>query len=77
MYLFIVSVCPASKKQSKQWNKNRQKAYKGSLRHFLNTLANRFELRFDIIDGQMKEKSNWPSISDRRRDPLVKEGFSL
>ena len=43
----------------------------------MSTLANRFELRFDIIDGQMKENSNWSSISDRRRDPLVKEGFSL
>ena len=75
--IFFEEKVSSSKKQSKQWNKNRQKAYKGSLRHFLNTLANRFELRFDIIDGQMKEKSNWPSISDRRRDPLVKEGFSL
>ena len=75
--IFFEEKVSSSKKQSKQWNKNRQKAYKGSLRHFLNTLANRFELRFDIIDGQMKEKSNWPSISNRRRDPLVKEGFSL
>lgn len=75
--IFFEEVVSSSKKQSKQWNKNRQKAYKGSLRHFLNTLANRFELRFDIVDGQMKEKSNWRSISDRRRDPLVKEGFSL
>lgn len=75
--IFFEEEVSSSKKQSKQWNKNRQKAYKGSLRHFLNTLANRFELRFDIVDGQMKEKSNWRSISDRRRDPLVKEGFSL
>lgn len=75
--IFFEEEVSSSKKQSKQWNKNRQKAYKGSLRHFLNTLANRFELRFDIVDGQLKEKSNWRSISDRRRDPLVKEGFSL
>ena len=67
----------SSKKQSKQWDKNREKAYKGSLRHFLYTLANRFELRFDIIDGQMQEKPNWLSISNRRKDPLVREGFSL
>ena len=40
-------------------------------------MANRFELRFDIIDGQMQEKSNWLSISNRRKDPLVREGFSL
>lgn len=75
--IFFEEEVSSSKKQSKQWDKNRQKAYKGSLRHFLSTLANRFELRFDIIDGQMKEKSNWSSISDRRIDPLVKEGFSL
>ena len=75
--IFFEEVVSSSKKQSKQWDKNREKAYKGSLRHFLYTLANRFELRFDIIDGQMQEKSNWLSISNRRKDPLVREGFSL
>tara|TARA_B100001758_G_scaffold67684_1_gene56658 strand:+ start:3839 stop:4978 length:1140 start_codon:yes stop_codon:yes gene_type:complete len=75
--IFFEEVVSSSKKQSKQWDKNREKAYKGSLRHFLYTLANRFELRFDIIDGQMQEKPNWLSISNRRKDPLVREGFSL
>tara|TARA_Y100000766_G_scaffold215735_1_gene187520 strand:- start:1461 stop:2483 length:1023 start_codon:yes stop_codon:yes gene_type:complete len=66
-----------TKKRLKYWKKNRQKAFKGSLRHFLHTLANRFELRFNIIDGGMQENPNWLSIARTRRDPLVKEGFSL
>ncbi len=66
-----------TKRQLKKWEKNRQKAYKGSLRHFLRTLASRFELRFEIIDGKMQENPNWISIARTRKDPLVKEGFSL
>ena len=75
--IFFEEIASTSKKQLKIWNKNRQRAYKGSLRHFLHTLARRYELRFEIIDGEMHEKSNWLSLLNRRKDPLVKEGFSL
>tara|TARA_B100001996_G_scaffold187824_1_gene143732 strand:- start:1813 stop:2754 length:942 start_codon:yes stop_codon:yes gene_type:complete len=75
--IFFEEIATQSKKQLKNWYKNRQKAYKGSLRHFLHTLANRFELRFNIIDGQMEEQPNWISVTRTRKDPLVKEGFSL
>mgnify|MGYP006126321877 FL=1 len=75
--IYFEEVASTSKKQSKYWNKNRQKAYKGSLRHFLHTLASRYELRFELVNGIVQQKSNWISMSGRRWDPLVKEGFSL
>ncbi len=75
--IFFEEVDPASKKQVKYWKKNRRKAYKGSLRHFLHTLATRFHLRYEIVEGEMQEKSNWLSFASTRKDPLVKEGFSL
>ena len=34
-------------------------------------------MRFDIVDGKIQENPNWLSISRTRKDPLVKEGFSL
>ena len=75
--IFFEETKATSKKLLKYWKKNRRKAYKGSLRHFLFTLAQRFELRFDIVDGKIQENPNWLSISRTRKDPLVREGFSL
>ncbi|MEC9475190.1 MAG: carboxypeptidase-like regulatory domain-containing protein, partial [Candidatus Neomarinimicrobiota bacterium] len=66
-----------SKRQIKKWNKNRQKAYNGSLRHFLKTISERFDIRFAIEDGQLKQSENWRSIVGRKKDPLVREGFSI
>ena len=66
-----------SKRQIKKWNKNRQKAYNGSLRHLLKTLSERFDLRFTMEDGQLKQSENWRSIVGRKKDPLVREGFSI
>ena len=75
--LYFEELQPISNRQRSKWNKNRVKAYRGSLRHFLTTLNERFDLRFEIIDGRAVERENWRRISGRRKDPLVKEGFNV
>ena len=75
--LYFEELQPISNRQRSKWNKNRVKAYRGSLRHFLTTLNERFGLRFEIIDGRAVERENWRRISGRRKDPLVKEGFNV
>jgi hypothetical protein len=74
---FFTELKPRTKREKKKWDKNRQIAYKGSLRHFLATLGNRFDRRYRVETDSLIEKDDWLSISGTKRDPLVKEGFEV
>ena len=74
---YYESMSSKSKRQLKKWEKNRKKAYNGSLRHLLKTLTDRFDLRFTINNGMIIQNDNWNSIAGRKKDPLVREGFSI
>ncbi len=74
---FFTEMEPQSEGQTKQWIKNRQIAYNGSLRHFLTTLGKRFELRYKMDGENLVERDDWLSISGRKGDPLIKEGFEV
>ena len=74
---YYESMISKSKRQLKKWEKNRKKAYNGSLRHLLKTLTDRFDLRFTINNGMIIQNDNWNSITGRKKDPLVREGFSI
>lgn len=74
---YYESMISKSKRQLKKWEKNRKKAYNGSLRHLLKTLTDRFDLRFTINNGMVIQNDNWNSIAGRKKDPLVREGFSI
>ena len=74
---YYESMISKSKRQLKKWEKNRKKAYNGSLRHLLKTLTDRFDLRFTINNGMIIQNDNWNSIAGRKKDPLVREGFSI
>ena len=74
---FFVKMEPKSERQRRKWEKNRKVAYKGSLRHLLTTLGDRFNARFNIQDDEVTQKWNWSMIAGRRKDPLIKEGFDI
>ena len=74
---YYESMVSKSKRQLKKWEKNRKKAYNGSLRHLLKTLTDRFDLRFTLKNGMIIQNDNWNSIAGRKKDPLVREGFSI
>ncbi len=74
---YYESMSSKSKRQLKKWEKNRKKAYNGSLRHLLKTLTDRFDLRFTFNEGMIMQNDNWNSIAGRKKDPLVREGFSI
>ena len=74
---YYESMSSKSKRQLKKWEKNRKKAYNGSLRHLLITLTDRFDLRFTFNKGMIIQNENWNSIAGRKKDPLVREGFSI
>ncbi len=74
---YYESMISKSKRQLKKWEKNRKKAYNGSLRHLLKTLTDRFDLRFTLKNGMIMQNDNWNSIAGRKKDPLVREGFSI
>ena len=74
---YYESMSSKSKRQLKKWEKNRKKAYNGSLRHLLKTLTDRFDLRFTFNKGMIIQNDNWNSIAGRKKDPLVREGFSI
>ena len=74
---YYESMISKSKRQLKKWEKNRKKAYNGSLRHLLKTLTDRFDLRFTINNDMIIQNDNWNSIAGRKKDPLVREGFSI
>ena len=74
---YYESMSSKSKRQLKKWEKNRKKAYNGSLRHLLKTLTDRFDLRFNFNEGMIIQNDNWNSIAGRKKDPLVREGFSI
>ena len=74
---YYESMISKSKRQLKKWEKNRKKAYNGSLRHLLKTLTDRFDLRFTFNEGMIIQNDNWNSIAGRKKDPLVREGFSI
>ena len=74
---YYESMSSKSKRQLKKWEKNRKKAYNGSLRHLLKTLTDRFDLRFTFNEGMIIQNDNWNSIAGRKKDPLVREGFSI
>jgi hypothetical protein len=74
---FFVEMEPNNVRQANRWEKNREKAYLGSLRHFLATLGKRFDVRFQKNLLGFEEKENWKSIKGRKKDPLVKEGYTV
>ena len=74
---YYESMSSKSKRQLKKWEKNRKKAYNGSLRHLLKTLTDRFDLRFTFNERMIIQNDNWNSIAGRKKDPLVREGFSI
>ena len=74
---FFVEMDPKSNRQKRKWEKNRNVAYKGSLRHFLTTLGDRFYERFNVNNDEVSEKWNWSMIAGRKKDPLIKEGFDI
>ena len=74
---YYESMSSKSKRQLKKWEKNRKKSYNGSLRHLLKTLTDRFDLRFTFNEGMIIQNDNWNSIAGRKKDPLVREGFSI
>ena len=74
---FFVEMDPKSNRQKRKWEKNRKVAYKGSLRHFLTTLGDRFYERFNVENNEAIQKWNWSMIAGRKGDPLIKEGFDI
>ena len=74
---FFVEMDPKSNRQKRKWEKNRNVAYKGSLRHFLTTLGDRFYERFNVNNDEVSQKWNWSMIAGRKKDPLIKEGFDI
>ena len=74
---FFVKMESKSERQKRKWEKNRKVAYKGSLRHLLTTLGDRFNARFNIQDDEVTQKWNWSMLAGRRKDPLIKEGFDI
>ena len=74
---FFVEMEPINKRQAQKWEKNRKKAYLGSLRHFLATLGKQFDVRFYKTELGFKENENWKSIKGRKLDPLVEEGYTV
>ena len=74
---FFAEMEPINERQAKKWEKNRKKAYFGSLRHFLSTLGKRFDMRFQKTVLGFEERDNWKSIKGRKLDPLINEGFTV
>ena len=74
---FFAEMEPINNRQAKKWEKNRRKAYLGSLRHFLSTLGKRFDARFQKSVLGFEEKGNWKLVEGRKQDPLVDEGYTV
>lgn len=74
---FFVEMDSKSKRQRKKWNKKRRIAYNGSMRHFLKTLNDRYEVRFTEKDSLVHENPNWKRMTSRMSDPVYREGFSI
>lgn len=69
---------PRSGRETKRWMKHRKEAYKGSIRHFLSTIGERFDLRYAMDKDSLMETSAWNKIRGRRgKDPLMIEGFDI
>ena len=74
---FFTEMKPKSERQKRQWIKNRQIAYNGSLRHFLATLGKRFDRRYKMKGDSLRQRNDWLLISGSKIDPLTKEGFEV
>jgi hypothetical protein len=74
---FFEEMEPESSRESREWEKNRNLAYRGSFRHFLYTLSSRFDARFDIEADSLVEIQYWQRMSGSRNDPLIQEGFKV
>ena len=74
---FFTEMEPKSEQQKRQWIKNRQIAYNGSLRHFLATLGKRFDRRYKMKGDSLRQRNDWLLISGSKKDPLTKEGFEV
>ncbi|MDC0234858.1 carboxypeptidase-like regulatory domain-containing protein [Candidatus Marinimicrobia bacterium] len=74
---FFTEMKPKSERQKRQWIKNRQIAYNGSLRHFLATLGKRFDRRYKMKGDSLRQRNDWLLISGSKIDPLTKEGFEI
>ena len=74
---FFTEMEPQSEKQKQRWIRNRRTAYNGSLRHFLTTMGERFDWRYNMKGNRPQERMDWLLISGSKYDPLVKEGFEV
>lgn len=69
---------PISNRESIKWIKNRNETYNGSVRHFLFTLSERFDLRYEMKGDSAVENSAWGKMSGQHKyDPLMVEGFEI
>ena len=74
---YFTEMEPKSERQKRQWIKNRQIAYNGSLRHFLATLGKRFDRRYKMNGDNLRQRNDWLLISGSKIDPLTEEGFEV
>ena len=75
---FFKEMQPRSQRELDRWVKYRLVAYNGSIRHFLNTLGERFDLRYKMDGDSLVEHVDWVNMSRRRgKDPLMIEGFDI
>ena len=75
---FFKEMQPRSQRELDRWVKYRRVAYNGSIRHFLNTLGERFDLRYKMDGDSLVEHVDWVNMSRRRgKDPLMIEGFDI
>ncbi len=74
---FFTEMEPKSEKQQQRWIRNRRTAYNGSLRHFLTTMGERFDWRYNMKGNRPKERIDWTLISGSKYDPLIREGFEV
>ena len=66
---------PISNRESIKWIKNRNEAYNGSVRHFLSTLSERFDLRYEMNGDSAVENSAWGKMSGQHKKPSSNQKF--
>jgi len=74
---FFEEMEPESSRESREWEKNRNLAYRGSFRHFLYTLSSRFDARFDVEADSLVEIQYWQRMASSRNDPIIQEGYRV
>jgi len=74
---FFEEMEPEYSRESREWEKNRNLAYRGSFRHFLYTLSSRFDARFDVEADSLVEIQYWQRMASSRNDPIIQEGYRV